>query len=193
MPRRSFFALLALVFTHAASGHGGVSVEDDTCVMNIGGMRAHFTGYQPEARATQEFCEDIPELGKAIIVVDFIERRLRGMDVEFRVLKDVNGLGASGTYDDLGDEDDIERNTLVNLPYSKYPRGSLTFSHEFDEAGWYIGMLTARDGETVYRSVFPFEVGVKSYAGYLLGFILAMGVSLLVYVFTAERKSTNGV
>ena len=166
-------------------------MEDDACVMNIAGMRAHFTGYQPDSRATQEFCEDIPELGKAIIVIDFIERRLRSMDVEFRVLDDVNGVGARGTYSDLGDAQDIKRNTLVSLPEAKYPRGTLTFTHSFDKPGWYIGMLTARDGDAVHRSVFPFQVGVRSYGGYIFAFVLVIGFSTLVYVLTG-RNSKRG-
>lgn len=188
---RQVTVLLSVVFSTAALGHGGVSMEDDTCVINISGMRAHFTGYQPEERATQEFCEDIPELGKAIIVVDFIERRLRGMNVEFRVLRDVNGVGKYGTYEDLGDAAEIEKNTLVNLPSAKYPRGTLTFTHSFIEPGWYIGMLTAQDGETVHRSVFPFQVGVPNYTGYIIGFILAFGVSLLVYIVTGRSVVTS--
>lgn len=180
--------LAAMTFAGAVQSHGGVSVENDTCVMDISGMRAHFTGYQPEVRATQEFCEDIPELGKAIVVVDFIERTLRDMQVEFRVLEDVHELGVKATYADLGDQDEIEKNTLINLPFATYPRGTLTFEHEFTKQGWYIGMLTARDGEKVYRSVFPFRVGVRSYAGYFVGFALAIGLSSLLY-FSTSRKN----
>ena len=57
--------------------HGGVSIEDDRCIMTIGPYRAHFSGYQPKLRASQEFCEDIPAVADAIIVLDFISQPLR--------------------------------------------------------------------------------------------------------------------
>ena len=188
MKLKNIVVLAAMMFATAVQGHGGVSVENDTCVMDISGMRAHFTGYQPEFRATQEFCEDIPELGKAIVVVDFIERTLRDMSVEFRVLEDVNELGADATYADLGDVAEIEKNTIVSLPFAIYPRGTLTFEHEFTEQGWYIGMLTARDGEKVFRSVFPFRVGVPNYTGYFIGFALVIGLSSLLYLVTSRKN-----
>ena len=31
-----------------ATAHGGVSMEDDLCVIKIGFLKAHFTGYQPK-------------------------------------------------------------------------------------------------------------------------------------------------
>lgn len=188
MTYKNILIVAATVFSSAVYGHGGVSVENDTCVMDISGMRAHFTGYQPDVRATQEFCEDIPELGKAIVVVDFIERTLRDMHVEFRVLEDVSGLGADAKFADLGDDDDIENNTIVSVPFARYPRGTLTFEHEFSEPGWYIGMLTARDGEKIYRSVFPFRVGVHDYTGYFVGFALVIGLSLLMYSVTTRKN-----
>ena len=81
------FLALALVGERAYA-HGGVSLEDDLCIMRIGQYRAHFTGYQPRARASQEFCEDIPELGEAIIVLDFLDPALRNMDIDFEVITD---------------------------------------------------------------------------------------------------------
>ena len=101
---QALFAAAALLVAAGASGHGGVSMEDDNCVMKIGTLRAHFTGYQPEKRATQEFCEDIPELGRAIIVIDYVSAALRQYEVEFRVLEDVNDLRSGGRYEDLGSE-----------------------------------------------------------------------------------------
>ena len=41
-----------------SSAHGGVVAEEDLCVIEIGVYRAHFTIYQPESRASEEFCED---------------------------------------------------------------------------------------------------------------------------------------
>lgn len=180
--------LLVLMLAPAAWGHGGVSMEDDTCIMRIGLFRAHFTGYQPETRATQEFCEDIPELGKAIIVVDFIDKPLRGYQVEFRVLRDVHSLGKRAQMKDLGDEAAIESATLFKLDPTTYPKGTLTFEQRFDQPGWYIGMLRARDdaGHTI-DSVFPFQVGVTHPWRYVPAFLLVLVLSFLIYRLTGRN------
>lgn len=181
--------LLALLWLPtSAFGHGGVSMEDDACIMRIGLFRAHFTGYQPETRATQEFCEDIPELGKAIIVVDFIDKALRGYRVEFRVLRDTQELGKRAQMKDLGDDAAIEAATLFKLDAKAYPKGTLTFEQRFDQPGWYIGLLRARDdaGHTV-DSVFPFQVGVSHPWRYVPAFVLVLVLSLLIYRLTGRN------
>lgn len=190
---RAFAAvLLILAAADGAMAHGGVSMEDDTCVMKIAELRAHFTGYQPEKRATQEFCEDIPELGRAVIVVDFVSNALRGLEVEFRVLNDVKGLESRGRYEDLGTPADIDAATLVRLPPQLYPRGTLTFEHTFDAPGWYVGMLTARDpasGKELH-SVFPFMVGMNHAWKYAPAFVLVLGLAGLTY-WLSGRKATR--
>src|SRR3990167_8180724 len=55
--------IVSMLQSGVAMAHGGVSMEEDLCVMKLGTYRSHFTGYQPEKRSTQEFCEDIPEIG----------------------------------------------------------------------------------------------------------------------------------
>lgn len=196
--RRGFHALIglvALLTAAVASGHGGVSMEDDNCIMKIGMMRAHFTGYQPEKRASQEFCEDIPELGRAIIVVDYASAALRQQEVEFRVLKDVKNLKSRGRYEDLGSEADIAAATLVHVPSRVYPRGTLTFDQSFDAPGWYIGMITAKDpaSGTVLHSVFPFKVGVHSLWRYLPAFMIVFALAGLTYRLTGRKKAAAKV
>lgn len=183
--------MLMLAAADRAVAHGGVSVKDDTCVMKIADFRAHFTGYQPEKRATQEFCEDIPEIGRAVIVLDFVSNALRGFEVEFRVLKDMKGLKSKGRYEDLGTLAEIDAATLVRLPPRLYPRGTLTFEHTFDAPGWYIGMLTARDpasGKEVH-SVFPFMVGMNRAWRYAPAFLMVLGLAGLTYWLSGRKAS----
>lgn len=193
---RAWVAVLLLLTAGALHAHGGVSIEDDTCILRIGAMRAHFTGYQPEHRATQEFCEDIPELGKAIIVVDFIDKALRTQQVEFRVLRDVQDLGKRARYEDLGDAASIEAATLFKMDAQVYPKGTLTFEQRFDSAGWFIGMLTATDPASgvVQHSVFPFQVGVVHPWRYIPAFVLVIALSLLIYRLTGRtlKPATGG-
>lgn len=181
-------ALTALAAT-AASAHGGVSVENDVCIMRIGQYRAHFSGYQPEFRATQEFCEDIPEVADAIIVLDFIDNALRGMNVEFSVVADNADLGSRARFEDLGGLDTIRHSALMNVPPAQYPHGTITFKPSFTKAGWYIGVLTATDPQSgaVIHSVFPFKVGVSKRWPYLLAFAVIMTLSLLLYRLTGRK------
>ncbi len=156
------------------SAHGGVSIEDDVCVMTLGNMKAHFTGYQPEYRATQEFCEDIPVKGKSIFVIDFISDGLRDMIVDFRIIKDVNNIGNNAVLADLGGAEAIEAATIYHQSAKHYPRGTIEAHYDFSEEGRYIGIVTAhyQDDPVVLTSVFPFQVGLFNYWKYIVPLIL---------------------
>jgi hypothetical protein len=185
-------AMSLAVASASAWTHGGVGIEDDKCVLRIGSDRAHFAGYQPEHRASQEFCEDFPEVGRAVIVIDFIQPALRERVVEFRILRDADGLGAKARYEDLGDKDRIAQRTMVALPAKAYPHGTVTLDHRFSEPGWYIGLLSATDtasGKTE-TSVFPFRVGVRNYWKYLPLPLFFIGFAWLLYRLTGQRRKT---
>lgn len=189
---RTLSSALLAVAAASAWAHGGVGVEDDKCILRIGNSKAHFAGYQPEHRASQEFCEDIPEVGRAVLVIDFIQPELRERMVEFRILRDADGLGAKARYEDLGDTGRIAQRTMVALPAKAYPRGTVTLDHRFSEPGWYIGLLSATDpasGKTE-NSVFPFRVGVRNYWKYLPLPLLFIGLAWLLYRFTGQRRRT---
>lgn len=188
----SSLLLLALVVIAPtqALAHGGVSVEDDACVMRIGPYRAHFTGYQPELRATQEFCEDIPEIASAIIVLDFIDGVLREQDMSFYLLRDNQGIGKKATFADLGSMETVRADCILCVEPQKYPRGTITLDFPFSEGGWYIGVLEARDPETgeTQHSVFPFQVGVRHYWGYVFAGLIAIALSILLYRVTGKKQ-----
>ncbi len=189
---RTVSSVLLAVAAASVWAHGGVGVEDDKCILRIGDSKAHFAGYQPEHRASQEFCEDIPEVGRAVIVIDFIQPALRERVVEFRILRDADGLGAKARYEALGDANRIAQRTIVALPARTYPRGTLTLDHRFNEPGWYIGLVSATDpgsGKTEH-SVFPFRVGVRNYWKYLPLPLVMIGLAWLLYRLTGQRRRT---
>ncbi len=176
-----------------AFAHGGVSMEDDRCILKVGPYRAHFAGYLPEERASNEFCEDIPVTGKAIIVIDVVDTALREMEMDVRILRDVNEIGNNATFEDLGSDDAIEAATLLYEPGQIYPTGSVAVRYRFAEEGRYIGLVTARKpgSDEVLRSVFPFSVGVADtmkYVQWVIG-ILALGVFLYVFSDYWTRRS----
>lgn len=198
---RALMAVWMMALPAWALGHGGVSMEDDKCIMTIGEYQTHFTGYQPEKRLTQEFCEDIPLVAKSIVVLDFISPALRHMDVDFRIVRDYTGMEKNTLFEHLGTADEIAQQTVFYREAKKYPHGTLNISHTFDQPGWYVGILTARAADGVVRtSVFPFSVGIASYGKYIaIG--IAMGLFSLLIWWVAGRfgggrgraESTSGV
>jgi hypothetical protein len=185
---------LLVVLAPAVYAHGGVSVEDDVCIMTIGPYRAHFTGYQPEVRASQEFCEDIPVVAKSIIVLDFINQPLREMAVDFRIVRDVNEVGVTATAADLGSAADIERATIFYRAAERYPRGSFDVGLTFEESGRFIGVLTAVDDKTgtrrEYVSVFPFSVGVTDWWGRLKWIVVSIVFGAGLYLWSSRSGKT---
>ncbi len=186
--------VIGVVAATQAFAHGGVSIEEDTCVMQIGPYLAHFTGYQPTMRASQEFCEDISMVADAIVVLDFINAPLREMAVDFRVVEDVNDIGITATYADLGTAAEIEAATMFYEKPQHYPRGNINVNLTFAEPGDFIGVVTASDVKTdqSYFSVFPFSVGkTRRFAGF--GWIIAPIVfGLALYFLTVKRAGANG-
>lgn len=185
-------ALVLSILAGRVQAHGGVSVQEDVCIMKLGDLRSHFTGYIPEARSTQEFCEDIPETGTVIMVMDFMSDELRGMDVDFRIVRDVKEIGRTATFGDLGGPDAIQKATVYYLDPQKYPHGTLSAKHRFDEPGMFVGIVTARDSAGQVRtSVFPFSVGRKTYWSYVVAFLLAIGASVGLYRLSTKNSGAS--
>ncbi len=154
-------------------------MDQDVCIMKLGNMKSHFTGYQPEYRATQEFCEDIPVVGKSIFVIDFISEELREMIIDFRVIKDVKEIGNNATYEDLGGDAAIEAATIYYQEGQLFPRGTLSANYNFTQEGRYVGIVTARydDDSPVFRSVFPFQVGLFDYWQFVIPILIILVLS----------------
>jgi hypothetical protein len=164
-PVKNFGAacVATLLLVSQALAHGGVSQEGSRCIMRIGPYMMNFTGYQPATKGQETFCDDIPDAGHTIIVLDVEQMSagaadvttnyndLRQMDIDFRVLKNVG---------QARDEDNMEQNTEIYIPKKKYPGGTLHFEYNFKEPGKFIGLVSATDDHgRVYVSRFPFSVG----------------------------------
>lgn len=171
--------LTAWLTASPARAHGDLNMEFDTCVLQVGPNRVHFTGYQPNS-TQQEFCEDIPQTGRTIIVLDFFDPALRKMQTEFRVIRDV-GL------DEAGDLDPV---TIVHLPPAVHPTGTFNFEYDFPQAGKFIGLISVRDENVEYTARFPFAVGLPPSSGSLVRYLfiaLALLAASAVYWFSRGR------
>lgn len=121
-------------------------MDEDMCRLRVGPYNIHFVGYQPERSAEKEFCEDIPETGPTVVVLNYVEQELRRFTTEVRIIRDT------------GSEADLEAITVLHVPPMTYPTGSLHFDHTFDEPGKFVGLVTVT-GDTTMVARFPFSVG----------------------------------
>ena len=193
----SLIPMLSLLQTGAAFAHGGLSRALDKCVMQLGPYKMHFTGYETGTEMAREFCEEIPDAGKVLVVLDEFSKPMRRMSVEFRIIRDVKSLGVNAQYEQLGGAKEIDDATLLYKQPEVYENGTLTLDLSFDK-GKYIGIVTLIDPETKenYRSVFPFSVGYGAPSG-LVKPILGMGVALIlggvIVYFTSQNKTRRRV
>jgi hypothetical protein len=175
---RLFGTFLGVLLANtAAYAHGGVSIEQDTCVLTVGSYRMHLTGYQPQVTAGEEFCEDIPATGNAIIVLDYVDEPLRDIVAGVQVIEKDSWTAAQST---AGDN---EAKAILEIPPKPYKTGSLKIEHRFDKPGYFVGFLTAeKEGQEKFVSRFPFSVGYgvgsmeKVGGGYAIYGIVALAV-----------------
>jgi hypothetical protein len=164
---------MATLFASGASAHGGVKLEQDECVLKIGPNTMHFIGYQRSGEE-QEFCEDIARTGPTVIALTAVSPDLRDMAIGIRVVKDVG---------EEKEKADISAVTVANYPPKVYHNGTMTFEHNFKDAGHYVGIVTVTDdlGNT-WVSRFPFTVGVFTFMAYI-EYILYAGAFLVLMGF----------
>jgi hypothetical protein len=133
---------------------GGPIQQVHPCVVKIGPNTLNFSFYQP-LKSRDQFCEDVPEVGPTIIVIDSMQDELRDMTMELRVLKGVGGDGEAGT-----DGQTVE----AYLPPAQFQSGTIQYLHDFSERGNYVALVRARDqdGSKEYNGSFSFSVGEAS-------------------------------
>ncbi len=174
-------------------------MEEDQCVIDIGLFRAHFTIYQPQTRASEEFCEDVPDLGETIFVMDYLHESLRRMPVDFRIITDVNDRRQYANWEDVQEIDDLDAATVFYQGPRVEPQGSMTARARIGEPGWYIGIVTTEHPtlDRRYKAVFGFHVGGKGFGWWPLLLLIAVLVQLHFWLSSGglqrwrERRSHN--
>ena len=173
-----------------AFSHGGVVAEEDLCLLKMGFLQAHFTLYLPDTHGSDEFCEDVPETGRALFVVEYLHEMMKEMPIEFRIVRDDQGFGIFANRDDLNSIPDLDAQTVFHRPLAAEPTGWVTVSHTFAEPGGYIGVVVAESPANgkVYNSVFYFKVGNTGY-GYIPLFVaLIVAAQLLFFASTGSLQ-----
>ena len=92
--RKSFIALLGMLFSATIWAHGGAAGTDtDQCKFELEPEHwIHYTAYQPLAYPSEDFCGNIPDTGTLTqLVFDYQDVRYRNRAVEFEVTKEPEG------------------------------------------------------------------------------------------------------
>ncbi len=182
------------LFSAEVHAHGGVFLEEDVCIIEVGFFKAHFTIYQPQISKHKEFCEDIPVTGESVFVMEYLHDGLRDMLVDFRIIKDAQKLGRFAKLEDIEKINDIQQQTVFYQPPSYNLDGVYLAQYDFTDEEYYIGIVTAKipDQEKTYTAVFPFQVGGSKW-GYIpaiigLAVFLQLNYWLMSGGFTRLRK-----
>lgn len=185
--------LIVLTALHAgAQAHGSVTAGSDLCVIEIGYFRAHFKIHLPRTRRHEEFCEDLPEAGEAIFVMEYIHGDLGRVPVEFRIIRNVTGMGRFAQLGDVEKIADLESATVFHHP-ATIQQDVFTVLHDFKSTGEFIGIVTTQHPETRerYSAVFPFEVGYTR-SGLIPLFILLLLVAQGAYwIMNRGKRGDN--
>ena len=168
--------------TAPAAAHGRLGAAEGRCRLFIGPDIMNFTGYTPDA-SKSEFCEDIPAIGRMIMVLDYEQEELRDMNVEIRIINDIGS--------EEKENEDLEAVTVAYREPKIYRTGTINFEHNFTEPGYFVGIVTVLgDHGERWVSRFPFSVG-KSFMRTLPVYILlTIGVIALFFIYLRHRKLT---
>jgi hypothetical protein len=178
-------ALLAFPGAGTQAG-GGMVLEGDVCIIWVDFYSAHFTAYQPGISGNEQFCQDLPNTGETIFVLDYLHQSLKEVPVDFRIIRDVTGQGQYVKLKHVEEIEDIEQHTVFYQPPVVRPDASLKIEYDFKEKGEFVGIVSAGHPSTdeIYTAVFPFEVGASS-LGYFWPLALLLAGAAL---FVARRR-----
>jgi hypothetical protein len=181
------FVMLAIGVPFSAQAqHGGHELEKNFCILQVGTYGMHLTVYQPDNSGNKELCEDIPETGRTVLVLDYIEGELRPLPVEIRVIKDT------------GSEQDLQAITVLHLPPKVYPGGFVSFEYNFDKPGKFVGLVTVGDKQE-HVSRFPLSVGESKAISHFMHYIMiivplaAIAVVAAIFFFLRGRRKSSGI
>jgi hypothetical protein len=167
-----FVLFAALSFNVGASAHNGVPIERDECAHSVGGFLVHYSGYQPEVDKKGQYCHDLPRTGRALLVVDLVDARLRQGPVGVRV----DGPG-----------DDRAAGAVLLKPPQPNPSGVIEAEVRFERPGRYVVTLLGGEGAdrmdqfelyvgTVNWPVFAFRAANYLIAGTVLTYVVLRSV-----------------
>jgi len=177
-------------FTSAFAG-GGLVIEDDVCIIEIEFYSAHFTAYQPNTRGNEQFCQQLPDTGETLFVLDYLHDSLKDVPVSFRIIRDVTGQGRYVKLKHVEAIGDLEPHTVFYQPPVVRPNASFKVEHIFSEGGSFVGIVTAGhpSNDRIYTAVFPFDVDKPALGWLVAAALLAAGAALLIMRHLKRRRA----
>lgn len=171
---KSFLAIFAVIFlADGSNAHGGIGIERDPCVAKAGLYLVHFAAYQPQVDPSGEYCRSLPSVGNAVLVFDLIDRELRGVPAELRIVAEPEEEGASPT-------------TVFFLPAKTHPNGVMSTEATINKAGFYTAIVTFQDTNRSIR--FPIRVGLWSRVLVWSAVVAVLGIALGFLLFRRFRS-----
>ena len=174
MSRYFVFVLMALC-TSTVVAHGmDVPIDEDICTRWSDPYMVHFSAYQPQHEEKAQYCEDVPQTGDTIVVVDLVSKSLRSVPVALRIVE--NG-GA--------DEDKV----LIDVPPRAYTSGVIETHVAFPEPGIYTAVVAAIEKSAISPPIYSERgVGTASLSQGTIFMFLLLGLVVFMVV-RAVRKS----
>ena len=184
----SYVLLIGLLLSgRQAAGHGSVTDGEDGCMIRMNFYSAHFTVFQPQTRGHREYCEDLPDLGESVFVMEYLHDSLRQVPIDFRIIRNTTPVGRFVRWSDVEALGDLTELTVFYQRVMPQPDGVLTVLHNFTQPGDYVGVVSAphpSQSDNIYHAVFAFSVGKRSIPG---GFWLPAGVLLAGLIVWRRR------
>jgi hypothetical protein len=170
----------SLFSSQLAFGHGGGgSLADDACRGMAGTYSVHFTAYQPQYMAGTEYCWDVPKTGNTIVAFDLVQKELRDIPTEIRIVKDTPA--ATG---------ETPAQTLALKETTKYPRGTVALDANFADPGRYIAVLTFNSTVPTIIKI-PIRVEMKNNLGLIALGGLAFTLAIVGGLWAMRRQRRN--
>jgi len=164
------------------NAHGSVTPDADICIIQIGYFKAHFKIFLPQKRQHEEFCEDLPDIGDSVFVMEYEHDGLGEAQIDFRIIENLTGQGRFTNLQHIGQIEDLNAITVYHHPFAVQP-DVFTIAHNFDEPGEFVGIVTVRpaDSEVNYTAVFPFEAGYTGlgYWPWIIGVLILLQLNYL--------------
>ena len=101
---------------------GGMVLRDDKCIIEIGFYDAHFTAYQPQTRGNEQFCQELPDVGETLFVLDYLHGSMKEVPIDFRIITDVTDLGRFVQVSDIEAIENIEHDRQENSGGTTFAR-----------------------------------------------------------------------
>jgi hypothetical protein len=174
---------LAVAAPFPAMAQHGHELAADTCVLQAGPYKMYFHSYLPDMYYDRQFCQELPAIGNAVLVLDFVEQELRSLPVEVRVISDT------------GSEGNLEASTIAHLPAKVYPTGSIDVKYNFDKPGKFVGLVSVGEKQE-HVSRFSFSVGETGAVSHLMHYItlfvpVLVGLIVAVYYTFRDRRKPS--